>query len=538
MDVSELRKRQLVSRFVSSLEQPPSQQGLFDKAAKDVEAFVEPQLTKFNAAKRSAAVVASKTVSVPAVPASAVVAAPVVAPAPVVVARPPTPEEAISFVSIAPKSTLAENVEKHKAGEPVLPAFLAYAKDVGRLAPALYLERVLVFRAIENAAARTTAAAAIMNEFVRKTGAHVLAVPEHIRSGPEGRWEIFSKRNMIKADFFDSLTSEVVKHLEADIWPRFVAANEQKQQQQQQVPKAVASEVSSSSILSESSHFDDTSLFAGMGATLQRGEIEAEMLRRLREEACDKDDDTDSGMEDSPDVPATARMTTVQQSARGRDFDISPTTAADLLSRLEAADADEEDEVQEVAPARQQQPAAKAQVRRAAPVVSSADDTVVIAKPKAALVSAEQVFAGPIASSAVPRATIPVQRGASFGGAAPPAKRMVSGVWPAREGKLSFGEAIDEKRQNRFVVLKNKSLYVWKSEADYRKNKDPSRVLDMDNICGMSLVREQTQVGGTKWTLRLNFSDLNHPIIFGSDSSQMLQEWKRDFAMSAPHMTM
>jgi hypothetical protein len=56
VDVSELRKRQLVSRFVSSLEQPT--QGMFDKAAKDVEAFVEPQLSKFNAAKRAGSLTA------------------------------------------------------------------------------------------------------------------------------------------------------------------------------------------------------------------------------------------------------------------------------------------------------------------------------------------------------------------------------------------------------------------------------------------------------------------------------------------------
>ncbi len=534
VDVSELRKRQLVSRFVSSIEQPT--QGMFDKAAKDVEAFVEPQLTKFNAAKRngslsSAPVTTAAVSKVTRVVAAASTSEPKIPLAASAVAAPST----VSAVSIPAKMTLGQLLEQSVPDAAIVSSFLSYAKDVGRFSPALYLERVLAFRVIDNATARTVAASAIMEEFVSKTGAHVLAIPEHIRSGPEGRWVIFSKRNMIKADFFDSITSEVVKQLDAEIWPRFVASNESKQVQQQQIQpvqvpkKADSVEVSTSSVLSESSHFDDESMF-GMGVTLQRGEIEAEMLRRLREEACNKEDDSDSGMEDSPDVPATVR--TVQQSARARDLDISPTTAADLLSRLEAAEEVEETMVAAVVAPR---------IVHAVPV-SSADDTVVISKKKPAPVSAEQVFAeqvfaGPVASSAVPRATIPVQRGASLG-APGPAKRMVSGVWPSREGRLSYGEAIEGKRQNRFVVLKNKSLYVWKSESDYRKNKDPSKVLDMDNLCGMTLVREQNQVGGTKWTLRLNFDDLKHAIIFGSDSQQLLQEWKRDFSLSSPHMTM
>jgi hypothetical protein len=104
-------------------------------------------------------------------------------------------------ISIPAKLTLTQLVEQHKPGDAILPAFLTYAKEIGRFSSALYLEQFVAFRVIENASVRTAAASAIMNEFVSKSGAHVLAVPEHIRSGPEGRWVIFSKRNMIKADF-------------------------------------------------------------------------------------------------------------------------------------------------------------------------------------------------------------------------------------------------------------------------------------------------------------------------------------------------
>jgi hypothetical protein len=102
-----------------------------------------------------------------------------------------------------------------------------------------------------------------------------------------------------------------------------------------------------------------------------------------------------------------------------------------------------------------------------------------------------------------------------------------------------YGESFEGKKQSRFVVLKNKALYVYKSESDYRKVKEPSRVLDMDNLLRLTLVRDQSHalVGAPKWNLRLNFDGLSHVVILGSDAQQQLLEWKTDLLDSAPHIS-
>ncbi len=543
VDVSELRKRQLVSRFVSVLEQPPSaaaaaelKKGFFDKAAKDVEAFVEPELTKYNAAKKSGSVIRKPAAVAASAPVATRVEAPlaVTAPvakskpvvaaavsAPVVVAAAAAPVQAA--VVAAPRSravsvpaglTLAELFEK---GGEALPAFIAFANDIGRMAPALFLESVIKFKAIENAADRTAAASVIMNSFVHTSGEHSLVIADHVRSGPVGRWGIFAKRNLIKADFFDSVCGEVVKQLEADTWPRFVADASKAAAEKPMQSQEHKEEMSASSVLSESSHLEeDDSLFC-FGPTLQRGEIQAEMLRRLREENDNRDDDSDSGFEDSPDAPAPApAQRSASLTVRGnREFDISPSTAADLLNRLESTIDDN----------------------------GASADTVVLAKKKATVRSAKVLFKDDVQVTAMgssrPQATIPVQRSASAAEPEPLLiKRLVSGVWPSRDAKLMYGESFEGKKQSRFVVLKNKSLYIWKSESDYRKNREPSRVLDMDNLLRLTIVRDQTHaIGAPKWNLRLNFDGLNHVVILGSDLQQQLQDWKGALLGSAPHIS-
>lgn len=481
VDVTELRKKQLVSRFVNMMEKQdaPCQKGFFDKAARDVEAFMEPAFNKYIAARKNGTIVVKKQERNVPKAAAAVIAAPVAV-------APPK-------VEISRNMNLAQAVEN---GGAVLNAFVTFAVELGRASSALFLQRIALFKKIEDPVSRTTAASKIMDEFIRPSGAHVLDIADHIRSGPEVRWGVFSKRNLIKVDFFDSVVAEVERVLEGT-WNRFV-----EQEEEEQV------------VVDDEEPINESLLPMSFGMTLQRREIEDEVLRRLREEH-DSDDENgdDSGVEDSPDVPATVPRGVMSH----RDLDLSPSTAADLLSRLENQ--------------------------------SSDADTVILSSRSIDLPTAQSIFQAP-PPTAIPsqvRTTIPVQRSEATtggllerlagGGRKPTAG---SGVWPSRSEKLVYAEGIDGKKKVRYVVLKNKSLYVWKSEADYKKNKDPKTVLDMDNLVRCTIVRDNSKnalLNGVKWNLRINFDGLNYAICLGHDSQQALQDWKNDLLDSAPHVT-
>ena len=521
VDVSELRKRQLVSRYRQVIEQPANtpgklkkelKKGFFDKAARDVEAFVEPNLHKYNAAKKDGSIVMKKTNRVVPVAAKVVVAA---------------SDNAPINISLPSGMTLARMMEM---GGSALTAFVEYASDVGRKAPAEYLSHIYRFKQIENASERTAFASQIMDTFVRSDSAMVLSnVPSHIRSGPETRWGIFAKRNMIKLDFFDSITDEVVQFLESTTWSRFASECQQ--------TTSVADLASTSSFLSESSGLERTTnsvASAGelldeskfeYGMTLERGAIAEEIRRRLREDAEEDEDDnssSDSGVEDSPDSAVSMHLEPGTVSARG--LDLSPSTAADLLSRLEGAD--------------------------------PLNDTVMLPRKRSATVPrAQNIFSDDaselseleIRPTTRPQSFIPVKRVASQETfeerhAEAIARRSKSGVWPSRAAKMGYSEGLDAKKRIRFIVLKNKSLYICSSEAEYKKSREPLRVLDMDNLVRLNIVRDTSSgglvsVGATRWTLRVNFEGLDFTIVLSADSEEII-EWKEALLESSPHVTM
>lgn len=543
VDVSELRKRQLVSRYRNLIEQPVAspgtvkkelRQGFFDKAARDVQAFVEPAVSRYNAAKKdgSIAVRQQPLRSVPAA-AAVVVAAPKKA---LTAAAAPV---AISTVRVEPTATLAEAVEQ---GGAVLNAFVAFASETGRQAPAQFLLDLNKFKLEANAVKRTAAASSIMDMYVLKSAKMPLGVPEHVRSGPEVRWGIFAKRNLIKSDFFDSLSEEVVRMLQGDTWARFVSHCQKTQ-------AVAATTDESSSILSESSHIDslrssrvqDESNF-DFGMTLERGAIEEEIRRRLREETAEKeesdDDDgsSDSGVEDSPDG-ASSSSTVPVGTVSARGLDLSPSTAADLLSRLD----------NETVPFSMNDTVMLPKKKTGGSLPTAQSIFPAAASTKENIITEEQVSELEIRPSTRPQSFIPVKRTSSKEQmAAQKAEkfqmRAKSGVWPSRSEKLMYSEGLEGKKRARFVVLKNKSLYVWTSEADYRKTREPERVLDMDNLIRLNIVRDAA-VGGlvgaaTRWTLRINFDGLDRPVVLAAEHQQTLIDWKQDLLESAPHAVM
>jgi hypothetical protein len=521
VDVSELRKRQLVSRFRNMIENggeeaaasPVLHKGFFDKAAKDVEAFVGPELNKYNVAKKNGTFERQKPVSSFPFAADVVMSnSPVPAPAPHSAPSPKMP------TSLPKDFSLTSAFEQ---GGNIFEAFVSFSKDIGRAAPVEFLQSVREFKEVTDPVKRTPAAFYIMNTFLNRDGAQPLALPEHIRSGPQLRWDIFAKRNLIKIDFFDSVVTEVIKMQEKDTWPRFVA-------QANSSTTVLANRNEVSSFLSESSGIDEEeepvmrdeepSNF-DFGITLQRNEIEEEIMKRLREEQEvreEEEEDSDSGVEDSPDAPGTESRIEHFEEALSLGLDLSPSTAADLLSRLDGGN-------------------------------DAMNDTVMMPKKKAALPSAQEAFEGSnkvvveegrekkMEPSNRPQTFIPVRRAVSEQTDMIAAQKRNMGIWPSRASKMMYGEGVECKKRIRFVVLKNKTLYVWASEMDYKKSKEPKRVLDMDDLVQLNIVRDHSSmIGVTKWTLRIKFDGLGFAVILASDSQQILSEWKKDLLESAP----
>ena len=98
----------------------------------------------------------------------------------------------------------------------------------------------------------------------------------------------------------------------------------------------------------------------------------------------------------------------------------------------------------------------------------AADATVLLKKP-APKPRAVEVVAAPVQPEAK---------------TAPPAQARVGAahVWPTRTSKIHAGLGLAGKKRVRFVVLKNKALYVWKSEAHYTKGKEPELAFDCDAL--------------------------------------------------------
>ena len=516
VDVSELRKKQLVSRFRDQIEKAGSpqakskelQKGFFDKAVKDLESFMEPSIAKYTAAKKEGTIVVKKR-AVPIKTAQMALKKPVV-----------EEEKKKKSVNVPKGYTLKRAVE---CGGDILDAFAAYATDLGHSAPALFLQKLSVFKSEDDPVKRTAQAREIMDLFVSKTGSHSLRIPEHIRSGPEVRWNVFARKNLINAQFFDAIFDEVLKILDQDTWPRFVdeqSLNQCSGKEEKTVQQSVAS----------IGQMEDSAFDLDMGATMHRNEIEEEVRRRLREDDFDEkdandDDDEDTGCEDSPDVPATTRLV-----SKTSELKLSPSTAANLLTKLE-------------------DPAA------------TAADTILVSKRQAAPPKAQSIFENkktavpaPAPTKAKKEAeTKPVAEkkntaemlyilsgnfdNVHAGGSV---DQHMTGVCPNRVGKMTYGEGINGKRtHNCFVVLKDRTLKVWDSEAKCNKGKDPMRTFSMSKLLRCSLVRNNSSSilhKSSKWTLRLYMDNMDAVVCLGNDSQLVLQDFEQALYDSAPHL--
>jgi hypothetical protein len=271
---------------------------------------------------------------------------------------------------------------------------------------------------------------------------------------------------------------------------------------------------------------------------LNRREVEEEYRRLLRDDVDNNESgesDESEGVEDSPDQPQPAKQEARISATAARrhitkpidTLDLSPGTAANLLSRLEIDDGTTTVGI----------------LRRHA---KAADDTVILKPKTTTTVPVQSVFAQPAAQPHLhqPKQVVirSVDTQAPVAAApktfAPVLASHNSYVWPSKSSKMFFAEGLDGKKRARYVVLKNKSLYICKSESQYRNNKEPLRAFDVDNLLRCNLVRDNSGVLlGPKFELRLHFQGQFNVVCIGADSESTLLDWKRALLDSAPHLS-
>ena len=217
----------------------------------------------------------------------------------------------------------------------------------------------------------------------------------------------------------------------------------------------------------------------------QREAVEEEMRRRMREEA-------EAGLlGPSPSAsPSYCGMDGENEEPRTLAF--SPRTAANLLSRLGPAQT---------------------------PARAGEADTIVL--PRAA--SPERARAADVFTFS---AREKQRRAPERGGSA---------VWPSRQGRAQWVEGPEGRRRaRRFLVLKNKTLYVWKSEHHYKVNQGLKRILDLDFLRQMEAERTSTKLGGKRWRLRMAFDGETKTYAIVADSKAALENWRTDLKDSSP----
>jgi len=493
VDVSDLRKSHLVTKFrqlfdgsKADANQSLVEPHVFDKAAQDVRAFVEPCLHDYIEARKEGSFVVDHVEQEEF--------------------HSPPKSSNSATVSLSFVDGLDLHCVVAEGGE-VFSALLSYAHDIGRQEQILFLRRVALMKTLENDRSKCTEYASnIMRDFIEVDGPHVLDIPAHIRSGPKTRYAIFAPRNLIKPDFFDSVAVWVMEKVESDTWERFVD-----QCQRQRVNPVVSpAAFSTSSELSESSEFENDNV-------LQEESIKEEEEEEEEEDhfdALEEEDSASSSMNDSFNFGATMHRGEIEKEVKRRleeestqdavrqELGFSPATARALLETLES----------------QQDP-------------TMCDTVMLPSKSTSSVPSVLELFSNkPSVQPLQPKQE-------NLAHLKPLEQRRTLGVvWPSRSERLLYGEGKDAKgRRWRYFVLKNKTMYVWKSESHYRKNKEPIVVLDCDSLLRTTLVREKTKIAD-RWTLRCAFEGLNQVVVLGCDSRIVLNHWKQDLLNSAPHL--
>lgn len=508
VDISLLRKQKLVSQYKAAIEsksQAEFPEGFFDKAAKDVEAYVEPTLKRFIQAKKEGSIIvpASKKVVTLQEPAAGRVGAVAALPE---AAKPTTEYPDLGFIR-----SLRDALDE---GGEVLKAFCVFAKEAGHYSQGRFLIQIAQFQRLSNAAERTTESQYIIEDFIRVNGTYALEMQDFKRVGLESRWVGFSKRHMIKVDFFDEVVGDVCRTLETSVWKSFVAAC-----------RAQSLERSKKVLASKPVPIDDDPFdIDGKQTLVGREEIAREVKRRLTEDSKlnnnnsssssssqvehDEDheeeerdqEDGDEGVEDSPDRESPKMAASVARRHILKPvgtLDLSPTTASNLLSQL---------------------------------TDNPNADTLVVRKNRVAPMAAGAVFAS----------SKPAQVFIRSDAVAKPAKSAVvperkAGSWPARACKILYCEGTEGKKKMRFVLLKSQVLSVWSSEASFHKHKEPKRALDMNKLGRCTIVRDNSGgFGPTKWDLRLYFEGLNFVVVLASESHDILKDWRVALLDSAP----